>query len=381
MEKHGKSEPPSRSIANWRRSRIPSRSKNTMATDARGLRGGHSTSRGGQRRHDHMLHYFMLFDRSGFTSRRGSGRQHNLFPSALQLLSRSGCCNSGRTSGDRADSLLVALPLFPFIAISISEPNCSSGYHFMCGIFMLKSKLERLKGVFLASGKLALGEGTARICAMLTLVLVSRVYGASTLGSLALAQTLAIYISLALDAGSRHIGARLLATHPDHVQWIQYRIQKRRELLALVAIPVGVLYARFGPIPGDARNLISVYILLMAPYCFSLDWVLWGSNRYGSLSVSRALMSTLPLAALGFCVLSGLDPNWAIPISAGIGYGVPAPLPGGAASASPTVQTPQLRIVQSKSDRKPDGKRYSFSASLSLATKPSIISIHLCWEG
>jgi O-antigen/teichoic acid export membrane protein len=188
-------------------------------------------------------------------------------------------------------------------------------------MFMFKSKLERLKSVFLASGKLALGEGTARVCAMLTLVLVSRVYGASTLGSLALAQTLAIYISLALDAGSRHIGARLLAAHPDHVQSIQDKIQKRRELLALVAIPVGFLYARLGPIPGGARDLVSIYILLMAPYCLSLDWVLWGANRYGSLSVSRALISVLPLAALALAMLSGLNPNWAIPIAAGIGYG------------------------------------------------------------
>lgn len=186
---------------------------------------------------------------------------------------------------------------------------------------MLKSKLARLKSVALASGKLALGEGTARVCAMLTLVLVSRVYGASTLGSLALAQTLAIYISLALDAGSRHIGARLLAAHPDHLQSIRFKIQRRRELLALVAIPVGFLYARIGPVPGSARDLISIYVLLMAPYCLSLDWVLWGTNRYGSLSVSRALISVLPLVALGVATLSGLNPNWAIPISAGIGYG------------------------------------------------------------
>lgn len=185
---------------------------------------------------------------------------------------------------------------------------------------MLKSNLKRLKSVVLASGKLALGEGVARICVMFTLVIVSRVYGVSMLGSLALAQALTVYVSLAIDAGSRHIGARLLAVHPDHVQSIQHRIQRRRELLALVAIPLGFLYARIGPIPGNGRDLVSLYILLILPYCLSLDWVLWGTNRYGSLSVSRALTSVLPLSALGLAALLGLDPNWAIPVSAGIGY-------------------------------------------------------------
>jgi O-antigen/teichoic acid export membrane protein len=172
----------------------------------------------------------------------------------------------------------------------------------------------------MASGTLAIGEGTARVCTMLTLVLVSRKFGVSTLGSLALAQTLGIYIALGIDSGARHIGAKLIAAHPGNLRITRSRIQKKRQLLALLAIPIGYLYASFGPIPGTAKTLVSLYALLIAPYCLSLDWVLWGAKRYGSLSTSRALISVLPLAAIGVAVLLRFDPAWAIPLSVGIGY-------------------------------------------------------------
>jgi O-antigen/teichoic acid export membrane protein len=183
-----------------------------------------------------------------------------------------------------------------------------------------KSTSRKLTSVAMESGTLAIGEGTARVCTMLTLVLVSRKFGVSTLGSLALAQTLGIYIALGIDAGSRHIGAKLIAAHPESLRTTQRQIQRKRLMLALLAIPFGFLYARLGPIPGNAKTLVSLYILFIAPYCLSLDWVLWGAKRYGSLSASRALVSALPLAALGVALLFGVDPGWAIPVSAGFGY-------------------------------------------------------------
>jgi O-antigen/teichoic acid export membrane protein len=185
---------------------------------------------------------------------------------------------------------------------------------------MFKSTIRKLTSVAMASGILAIGEGTARVCTMLALILVSRKFGVSTLGSLALAQTLGIYIALGIDSGSRHIGAKLIAAHPGNLRITQSRIQRKRLLLALLAIPLGFLYARLGPVPGNAKTLVSLYALLIAPYCLSLDWVLWGAKRYGSLSTSRALISALPLAGIGTAVLLGFDPVWAIPLSAGIGY-------------------------------------------------------------
>lgn len=185
---------------------------------------------------------------------------------------------------------------------------------------ILKSKVDSLKRVAAASGTLAMGEGVARVGTMLTLVLVSRKFGVSTLGSLALAQTLAVYIALGTDLGARHIGARLIPNHPESRPFIQKRIQRKRQLLALLAVPLGFLYARFGPVPDHARIMVSLYALFVAPYCLSLDWVLWGAKRYGALSISRALISVLSLTALGTAVLFGVDPRWAIPVSAGIGY-------------------------------------------------------------
>jgi O-antigen/teichoic acid export membrane protein len=184
----------------------------------------------------------------------------------------------------------------------------------------LKSTIRKLTRVAMESGTLAIGEGTARICTMLTLVLVSRKFGVSTLGALALAQTLGIYLMLVIDAGSRHIGAKLIAEHPGNLRTIEHQIQKKRWMLALVAIPLGFLYARFGPIPGSAKALVSLYILFLAPYCLTLDWVLWGAKSYGSLSTSRAMVSALPLAALVVALWLGIDPRWAIPVAAGFGY-------------------------------------------------------------
>ncbi|WP_162173529.1 flippase [Pseudacidobacterium ailaaui] len=185
---------------------------------------------------------------------------------------------------------------------------------------MLKEKLRNLMGVAAGSALLAIGEGSARICTMLTLILVSRKFGVSTLGSLALAQTMAIYIALGIDAGARHIGARLIAAWPDKVTPVRQRMQAKRKLLALIAVPLGLIYAIAGPIPQDARLMVSLYALAVAPYCLSLDWVLWGAKRYGSLSMSRALISVLSLAALVLAVFFGADPRWAIPVAAGIGY-------------------------------------------------------------
>jgi O-antigen/teichoic acid export membrane protein len=187
-------------------------------------------------------------------------------------------------------------------------------------LLTLKSTIRKLTSVAMESGTLAIGEGTARVCTMLILVLVSRKFGVSTLGSLALAQTLGIYLMLVIDAGSRHIGARLVAAHPESLRLTERRIQKKRLLLALLAIPLGFVYARFGPIPHQSKTLVSLYILFVAPYCLSLDWVLWGAKRYGSLSTSRAMVSALPLAALGTAVWLGADPVWAIPVSAGVGF-------------------------------------------------------------
>lgn len=185
---------------------------------------------------------------------------------------------------------------------------------------MLKEKIRNLMGVAAGSAKLAIGEGISRLCAILTLILVSRKFGVSMLGSLALAQAVAVYIALGTDAGARHIGARLIAAWPSSVNAIRGRIQAKRKILAMIAVPLGVVYAIAGPIPGDARVMVSLYALFVAPYAFSLDWVLWGAKRYGSMSTSRAFISAFSLAALSMAVVLRIDPRWAIPVAAGIGY-------------------------------------------------------------
>lgn len=217
-------------------------------------------------------------------------------------------------------------PCDHFAASLVKNPSIGQFHRHLvliskCGLRMSQERYRNLISVATASGKLAIGEGSARVCAMLMLILVSRKFGVSTLGSLALAQTLAIYIALGTDAGARHTGARLIAACPGSVGTIRKRMQAKRQILALIAVPLGLLYASIGPIPSHARMMVSLYALFVAPYCLSLDWMLWGAKKYGSLSTSRALISAVSLAVFAVEVLLGFDPRWAIPVAAGIGYG------------------------------------------------------------
>jgi O-antigen/teichoic acid export membrane protein len=180
--------------------------------------------------------------------------------------------------------------------------------------------VERLKPLVKESGTLALGEGVAKLSAMVTLALVSRKLGIAVMGSMALAQTIAVYVVLLTDSGARHAGARLVAASPSRFGPIRERVQVKRTALGLLAALLGYLYGRYGPIPENARSMVSLYALAAWPYCLSLDWILWGTRRYFALSVSRVLTSLLPLLVIGGALLARQNAAFAIPLSGFVGY-------------------------------------------------------------
>jgi O-antigen/teichoic acid export membrane protein len=148
------------------------------------------------------------------------------------------------------------------------------------------------------------GEGIARLSNLVLLVYVSRKLGVRVVGAYALAQGLSLYLMQGIDLGLRHIGARLVASHPAHLCSVVDNIQRKRLVLAIPIIAFGYCYGRFGPVPDDTRSMVSLYSLSIAAYAFSLDWLAWGLHRFAWMSGWRALVSLLGMvitvSSIGF---------------------------------------------------------------------------------
>lgn len=149
---------------------------------------------------------------------------------------------------------------------------------------------------------LGLGEGLGRIFNLAVVVVMSRRFGVSTIGAFALGQTVSQYLIPGIDMGLRHIGARLIANHPEQCRYITGAIQGKRLITAAFVIPMAFLYGKYGPIPLDARDMVCLYSLSLAPYAVSLDWLAWGLKRFVVLGAWRAFASFcyFIVAILGF---------------------------------------------------------------------------------
>lgn len=158
---------------------------------------------------------------------------------------------------------------------------------------MFPNAWERAANILPGIFSLAAGEGISRLSNLLLLIYVSHHFGVRTTGVFALAQALALYLMLGIDLGFRHIGARLIASDSSHANAIAQRVQKKRLLTMVVVVSGGVLYGCFGPLPTEARQLVSLFSLSMAGYAFSLDWVAWGLKQFHWMSFWRACASVL----------------------------------------------------------------------------------------
>jgi O-antigen/teichoic acid export membrane protein/glycosyltransferase involved in cell wall biosynthesis len=156
---------------------------------------------------------------------------------------------------------------------------------------------------------IASGEGVARIANLLLAVFVAREFGVRAAGAWALAQGLALYLIQGTDFGLRHVGARLAAEQPNAIAGVVRFIQKRRIALALGMCAAGYLYGRFGPVPEDTRELVSLFALATFGYALSLDWLAWGTERFGLMSGWRAMVA---LVAAGLTAAGALGLHWGV---------------------------------------------------------------------
>jgi O-antigen/teichoic acid export membrane protein len=140
---------------------------------------------------------------------------------------------------------------------------------------------------------IATGEGVARLCNLILVVFLSRTFGVRAAGAYAVAQSLYLYQMNGTDFGLRQTGARLVAKNPGSIGRVVMFIQRRRVLLALLMTALGYWYGRSGPVPQDARPMVSLYALAIFGYGLSVDWLAWGMQRFMVMSGWRAIVALL----------------------------------------------------------------------------------------
>lgn len=193
----------------------------------------------------------------------------------------------------------------------------------MTGAQSTTCETERTNSTWKLSSKvlaIAGGEGMARGTNLLLAVFVARQWGVRAAGAWALAQGLALYLMQGTDFGFRHVGARLVAQEPNALASVVRFIQKRRVALAVAMSAVGYAYGRFGPVPEDTRTLVSLFALATFGYGLSLDWLAWGTERFGIMSGWRAAVT---LVGAGLTLAGALWLHWgmlALPAAFAIAY-------------------------------------------------------------
>src|SRR6266404_1818025 len=145
--------------------------------------------------------------------------------------------------------------------------------------------------------KLGVGEVVSNFASFLFFAYISRHFGVELLGIVALAQTVARYVTLGTDQGLRLVGARLVARNGGAAPLIIKAVLLKRLLCCLICVALGSIYALFGPVPQAARPYILGFVLAVVPYAFSLDWLAWGLDKFAWLGTFRAGVTVLFLVA------------------------------------------------------------------------------------
>lgn len=139
------------------------------------------------------------------------------------------------------------------------------------------------------------GEVLARLCSIATLLILAHKFGVVFVGVYALAQAMVQYSYPFIDFGLRHVGARLVAKHPEAGDEIVRQVQRRRLSMSGVLLPVLLVYAASVTLPPSSKMFLFVYSAVGSLYAMSLDWVAWGKENLRLASFGR---SVVPISIL-----------------------------------------------------------------------------------
>lgn len=158
-----------------------------------------------------------------------------------------------------------------------------------------KRNIRSLLKVVRGGVVLGSGQAIARLCGLALVAYLARKLSIREFGELILAQTLARYINVGSDMGSKLVGARLIAKFPDGTEQIVSDLQRKRIALGTVSVGLAVLYAAEGPTLPFAREFLVLFSLSVLPYALTVDWVAWGMKRFVPMSGWQAGTAVLLL--------------------------------------------------------------------------------------
>jgi O-antigen/teichoic acid export membrane protein len=154
-----------------------------------------------------------------------------------------------------------------------------------------------VKNTLTSIAHLGSGELLARVCSIATLGMLGHRYGAAIVGIFALAQGVAQYLQPLIDFGMRHIGARLVAQYPGAISMIVQVVQKRRQKMLVVAVPIVAAYVFALRLDSKYNIFVLGFAACACLYAFSVDWVAWGKEKFRLVGFSRVVV---PAAILIF---------------------------------------------------------------------------------
>jgi len=146
--------------------------------------------------------------------------------------------------------------------------------------------------------RLGSGELLGRLSSIAIIIILGHRYGAFVVGVYSLGMTVAYYLQPVIDFGLQYIGARLMARYPQSAAEIMHRVQRRRLLMAGVAVPLTVIYALLAKLPPDMKVWLALFSATGALYALSLEWAAWGREHLRLVGLSRALVPFCILVAI-----------------------------------------------------------------------------------
>jgi len=156
------------------------------------------------------------------------------------------------------------------------------------------------------------GELIARLLSVAIVILLGHLYGVVALGVYALAMSVSLYLPPVIDFGLRHIGARLIARFPHSASEIVHRVQRRRVLMASIALPFVLLYAALARLPFEMKAFLFVFAAVACLYAFTLDWVAWGRERMLLVGFAKAVVPAGVLIGLLISLVVGHLFSWLV---------------------------------------------------------------------
>ena len=150
--------------------------------------------------------------------------------------------------------------------------------------------------LFSQTAALVAGDGAARILAVATAALLTRLLGAEGYGNLAVALVVLTYLILMADAGLGLLGTREMARHPERRTLLRLVILMRLPTTAVAGL-IGVSVALVWP--GDSATfwLLSIAAIGVIATPITCEWALVGMARNAAVGAVRVLGAVVFLCA------------------------------------------------------------------------------------